>query len=73
MRSLPNPDLPQAGDVGFDDVDGVQRRYDRQLQVHAPEQLEAVARRFIGAAAESLAVDHAPEGRDVVTLRSSPN
>ena len=36
-----------AGDIGFDDVDFLQRRDDEQLQIELLEQAQAVLRRFV--------------------------
>ena len=46
-----------ARHIGLDDVDLLKRRHDEELKPQALEQLEGVARRLVGAAAEGL-VDH---------------
>src|SRR5262245_61529332 len=51
-----------GGDVGLDDVDLLQRRDNQELQAHLLEQLEAEARRLVGAAPECLVDDHEMEG-----------
>jgi hypothetical protein len=51
-----------AGDVGFDYVDFLQRSHNQQLQIQAAKQFETVARRFVGAAAECLVNNDEAEG-----------
>ena len=51
-----------AGDIRFDDVNFLQRRDDKQLQIELGKELQAVLCRFIRTPAKGLVNDHEAEG-----------
>jgi len=46
-----------TGDVGFNDMDLLQRRHNQQLQIEALKQFQAITRRLVGAASKCF-IDH---------------